>query len=172
MITPRKISVNTEIVDGKFVINRDDIVKTIAVYEGKKVTVTIERYYKKRSGKQNRYYWGVIVEHWRIILLEYWGEIYQDTDVHEFLKTNLNFEEVVDQNTGEVAINPITLEVLRKPKSTTKNTTFSQEEYHEACRQLAWGMFEYTIPLPNEDLDEPIDNTTKNEEKAKKETQN
>lgn len=156
-ITPRKISVQTEVKDHKFIQNRNLIVDAIEVYEGKKVTVTIERYYKKRSNKQNGYYWAVIVEHWKNILREEWGEIYQENEVHEFLKSNLNFEEVVDQNTGELALNPITNEIIRKPKSTTKNTTFSQEEYHEACRQLAFAMFEYIIPLPNEDLEQPID---------------
>lgn len=156
-VTPRKISVQTEVKEGKFIQNRELIVNAIEVYEGKKVTVTVERFYSKRSNKQNKYYWAVIVEHWRNILREEWGEIYQENEVHEFLKTNLNFEEVVDHSSGEVAINPITHEVIRKPKSTTKNTTHSQEEYHEACRQLAWGMFQYQIPLPNENLDEPID---------------
>lgn len=152
-ITPKKISVQTEVKDAKFIENRESIINAIAVYEGKKVTITIERYYKKRSNKQNRYYWGVIIEHWRNILRTEWGEIYQDNEVHEFLKSNLNFKEVVDFETGEVATNPLTNEVLRKPKSTTENSTFNQEEYHEVCRQLAWTMFEYVIPLPNEDLD-------------------
>jgi hypothetical protein len=157
MATPRKISVKTEIEKGKFIQSRDLIINAIEVYEGKKVTVTIERYYKKRSNKQNRYYWGVIVEHWKNILRQEWGEIYQDSEVHEFLKSNLNFREVVDPDTGEVALNPITNEILRKPKSTTENSTFNQEEYHEACRQLSYSMFQYTIPLPNEDLEQPID---------------
>lgn len=163
-ITPRKIAVETEVQDGKFITKREEIVKAISVYEGKKVTVTIERYYKKRSNKQNNYYWGVIVEHWRLILLQEWGEIYQESDVHEFLKSNLNFEIVVDTETGEVLMNPVTNEIVRKPKSTTKNTTFSQEEYHEACRQLAWEMFQYTIPLPNEDLEKSIDQDINNEQ--------
>ena len=156
-ITPRKISVQTEVKDCKFVENRDLIVNAIEVYEGKKVTVTIERFYKKRSNKQNNYYWGVIVEHWKNIIRQEWGEIWTIDEVHEFLKGNLNFDVVVDVETGELAINPITQNVIRKPKSTTKNTTFSQEEYHEAARQLAWKMFQYTIPLPNEDLEQPID---------------
>ncbi|TDO77636.1 hypothetical protein EV143_104403 [Flavobacterium chryseum] len=157
MATPRKIAVTTEVENGKFVENRNLIVDAIGIYEGKKVTVTIERHYNKRSNKQNRYYWGVIVEHWKNILREEWGDIYLESDVHEFLKTNLSFEEVIDESTGEVAINPITHETIRKPKSTTKNSTFGQEEYHEACRQLAWEMFQYQIPLPNEDLEQPID---------------
>lgn len=150
-MTPRKITVKTEIQNSKFIENRDLIVDAINVYEGKRVTVTIERFYKKRSNKQNRYYWGVIVEHWRNLIRTEWGEIWQTDEVHDFLKCNLNSQVFVDEQTGELALNPLTNEVIRKPKSTTKNTTFSQEEYHEACRQLAWEMFQANIPLPNEE---------------------
>ncbi|MGV3698294.1 hypothetical protein [Flavobacterium sp.] len=158
-VTPKKISVQSEVQDGKLTKNRELVVDAINTYEGKKVTVTIERFYKKRSNKQNNYYWGVIVEHWMRIIREYWGEIWEIDEVHEFLKGNLNYDVLVDDSTGELATNPQTNEVIRKPKSTTKNTTFTQEEYHEAARQLAWEMFQYTIPLPNEDLDESIDDS-------------
>jgi hypothetical protein len=156
-ITPKKISVQTEVKDCKFIENRDLIVNAIEVYDGKKVTVTIERFYNKRSNKQNNYYWGVIVGHWKNIIRQEWGEIWTMNDVHDFLKGNLNFDMVVDTETGEIAVNPITQTVIRKPKSTTKNTTFTQEEYHKACRDLAFEMYGYMIPEPNEDLDQPID---------------
>lgn len=152
MATPRKIEIQTEIEKGKFKENRDLILKALEVYEGKKITVTLERYYKQRSNKQNSYYWVVIVEHWKNIILQEWGEIWTTQDTHEFLKTNLNSEVFVDENTGELLTNPITNEVVKKPKSTTKNTTYSQELYHEQCRQLAYEMFEYLIPLPESKL--------------------
>ncbi|SNA84062.1 hypothetical protein [Flavobacterium psychrophilum] len=153
MATPRRIAIKTEVKNGKFIENRNEIKQAIEGYEGKRITVTLERYYKKRSNEQNSYYWACIVEHWKNILREEWGEIYQPNEVHEFLKSNLNFKEVVDTETGEVALNPITNEVLRKPKSTTENSTFNQEEYHESCRQLAYSMFQYNIPLPEKKID-------------------
>ena len=156
-VTPKKIAIQTEVKDCKFVENRELIVNAIEVYEGKKVTVTIERFYKKRSNKQNNYYWGVIIEHWKNIIRHEWQEIYSIDEVHDFLKGNLNFDIVVDTDTGELLINPVTQNVIRKPKSTTKNTTFSQEEYHKSCRDLAFEMFGYMIPEPNEDLEQPID---------------
>lgn len=152
MATPRKIEIQTEIENGKFKENRDFILQAIETYEGKKVTVTIERYYKQRSNDQNAYYWAVIVEHWKNIIREEWGEIWTTQEAHEFLKTNLNSDVFVDDNTGELLTNPVTKEVIRKPKSTSKNTTYTQEIYHEQCRQLAFEMFHYQIPLPDNNL--------------------
>ena len=149
---PKQIEVKTFINNGKIIKNRDLVEEAIAQYEGKEVTLVLKRYFKKRSNRQNNYYHGVIVEHWKNILREYWGEILTHDQVHEFLKTNLSYEEFADEETGEVLMNDITGLPIRKPKSTTKNTTLLQEEYNEACRQLAWNMFEYQIPLPDPKL--------------------
>lgn len=141
--TPKKIKVLTQIKDRKFVTNRDLIEDAVEAYEGKQVEFSLGLCYKKRTDKENRYYWGVIIEHWRSIIREEWGEIWSKEEVHHFLKSNLNFEELVDDETGLI---------LRKPKSTTENSTYQQEEYHKACRDLAWNMFSHQIPLPNEDV--------------------
>lgn len=143
MRTPKKIEIITQAKDGKLTQNRDLIEDAVKVYDGKQVKLTIGLCYKKRSTPQNAYYFGVIVEHWKKIIREEWGEIWSKDEVHHFLKSNLNYEELVDEGTGMI---------IRKPKSTTENSTYSQEEYHKACRDLAWQMFEYKIPLPNEDL--------------------
>lgn len=141
--TPKKIEIITQVKDGKLVGNRDLIEDAVRAYDGKQVKLTIGLCYRKRTDKENRYYWGVIVEHWKRIIREEWGEIWNKEETHHFLKSNLNFEELVDEETGLI---------LRKPKSTTENSTYQQEEYHKACRDLAWNMFDYQIPLPNEDL--------------------
>ncbi len=152
MATPRKIEIQTEIENGKFKENRDLILQAIETYEGKKVTVTLERYYKQRSNCQNAYYWAVIIEHWKNIIREEYSEIWTTQEMHEFLKTNFNSDVFVDESTGELLTNPVTNEVIRKPKSTSKNTTYSQEIYHEKCRQMASEMFNYLIPLPDNKL--------------------
>lgn len=153
----QKVSVRTTIKNKIIQEHRNIIEDAMEMFEGKQVRVTIERYFKQRTNKQNRYYWGVIVEMWKGILREEWGEVLSADDVHSFLKSNLNFESVVDTETGELLTNPLTKEVIRKPKSTSENTTKLQEDYHKACRDLAWEMFNVTIPLPNEDLTEAID---------------
>lgn len=140
---PKKIEVLTEVKDGNLITNRSSIKEAVKAFNGKEVKLVISRVYKERTSKENRYYWGVIIEHWKSIIREHWGEIWNKEDVHHFLKSNLNFEELIDESSGLI---------LRKPKSTTENSTFEQEEFHEACRNLAWEMFEYQIPLPNEKI--------------------
>ncbi|TYP71517.1 hypothetical protein [Aquimarina intermedia] len=146
---PRKIEVETSVLNGKLIKNRDFIIEGIEAFEGKDITLILQRIFKKRSNRQNNYYFGVIVEHWKNLLREEWGEILSPDEVHEFLKVNLSYEDLADEETGEIMLNPITGNPIRKTKSTTKNSTWTQEEYHKACRDLAWNMFEYQIPLPD-----------------------
>lgn len=151
MPLPKKIDIRSEIVNGKFTRNRDVIVDAINQYEGKEVTLTIKRFYKKRSNDQNAYYFAVIVEHWKNLLREEWGEVLTKDQVHEFLKQNLSFEEKVTED-GELIFNPINGRPIIKQKSTTANDTWDQEQYHKACRDLAYEMFQYEIPLPDKEL--------------------
>ena len=43
-------------------------------------------------------------------------------------------------------------EVIIVPKSTTKNSKFEQEQYHEQIRNFAREWFNIYIPLPNEEI--------------------
>lgn len=147
MARPRKIEVRSFINEGKFTHNRDAIKEAVEQFDGKEVVLIIKRYYKQRTDKENRYYWGVIIVHWKNILLEYWGEVLTKDQVHDFLKENLLFEEKTDED-GVVMMNPVNGRPLLRHKSTTENTTYDQELYHKQCRDLAWEIFEYQIPLP------------------------
>lgn len=60
--------------------------------------------------------------------------------VHEFLKSNCNYKEIV---------NEATCEIIRKVCITIDNTTLYQENFHENCRQLCDSFFNTVIPLPN-----------------------
>lgn len=152
MPKPKQIEIESFVDGGKLTKNREQIEDAISQFEGKPISIVVKRPFKQRSDRQNRYYWGVLVEHWRNLLREEWGEILAPDEVHEFLKTNLNYEEFVDEETGEVMINSTTGSPIRKPKSTKENTTMSQEDYHEAIRQLAYEMFGAQIPLPHAKL--------------------
>ena len=107
------------------------------------VEIKVSKKFRKRSSPQNRYYWSVIVFYWSDLLTKSQGTTFTKAQTHEFLKTNFNFTELVNKDTGEC---------LRLPKSTTENKTFEMEEYHEVCRQKALEFFGVTIPLPNEQL--------------------
>lgn len=97
-----------------------------------------------RSGNQNRYYWGVIVESFRHGAKEEWGEFLSKQDAHETLKANCLFQEKVNETTGEI---------IRIIGSTTENDTWDQEEYHDKCRNLIQEFFGITVPLPGEQME-------------------
>ena len=138
----RKIFTLGHIKSGKLHIHkRKQLDEAIKLMPDCRIKLEISKIYNRRSDKQNRYYWGVIVEIWRELILTEWGESYSAEQVHEFLKLNLNSTEIVNESTGEV---------LRKPKSTTVLSTVEMEEYHEKCRQVAFEMFNVIIPLPEE----------------------
>lgn len=139
-----KHTITTEVKNGKLTRNRKMIMDVIASFEGKVITITIQKKRKQRSNPQNKYYWGLIVPIWRNLLLNEWGEVHTNESTHEFLKMNFGYNERVDESTGEI---------FRSPRSTTENSTVEMEEYHETLRQKAMEMFGAVIPLPNEQIE-------------------
>ena len=105
------------------------------------ITLTVSKVKKKRSNQQSRYYWGVIIPSIQNGLFETQGEWLTPDAVHEFLKSNFNYKEIVNAGTGEV---------IKLPKSTTESDTFEFEEYQDKCRLFADEFLNIIIPLPNE----------------------
>lgn len=138
-----KVTIYTNVVDGVIKRNRKSLAESIKQFNGKEITITIEKKKKKRSNEQNKYYWGVLVILIKNAIRETWGENMTTLQVHEMLKKELNFIEKVNENTGEV---------IKIAKSTTENSTVDMENYHEDCRKFAKDWFNVEIPLPNEDL--------------------
>jgi len=131
--------------NGKLHIDkRKQVNEAISLSEDCQIKVVISKLYGKRSTEQNGYYWGVIVNIWQDIMIEATGEHFNIDEMHEFLKQNFNSEDVVCENTGMI---------LRKIKSTTKNTTVDQEDYHQKCRDAAWENFNVEIPLPSKQIE-------------------
>ena len=138
-----KHTITSEVQGGNLTRNRKLIKDVLNHFEGKVIEVSIQAKKKSRTPSQNRYYHGVIVPIWKELLFNEWGEFYTKEATHEFLKMNFGFEEVVNENTGEV---------LRRVKSTTENSTIEMEEFHEICRRKAFEYFGAVIPLPNEEI--------------------
>ena len=139
-----KASVNSKVVNGKCATNKGSISKAFEQFDGKEVTITIERKRRKRSNEQNAYLWCCIYPLIKQGFFETCGEVFTINEVHEIMKLKFNFIELTNESTGEV---------ITAPKSTTKNTKFEQEQYHEQCRQFALEWFNITIPLPNEQIE-------------------
>ena len=82
----RKISIITEIKNGKLIRNQNLIKKAIESFEGKIIVMELKVNRNKRSNNQNRYYWAVIVPIWQNIIETEWGEYYGKNEMNEFLK--------------------------------------------------------------------------------------
>ncbi|TWP23108.1 hypothetical protein ETU10_08410 [Apibacter muscae] len=139
----KKTTIITSVVNGRIKRNRHLVTKIFQAYEGKNLKLTFESEGKKRSNPQNAYYWGVIVPLIQEGIFNEWGEYMSKEQVHEMLKYNCNYKEIVNENTGEI---------IRSVRSTSDNSTITQEDYHEKCRRLAFNYFNVEIPLPNEEL--------------------
>ena len=139
-----KAIVNSKVVNGKCATNKGSISKAFEQFEGKEITITIERKRRKRSNEQNAYLWCCIYPLIKQGFYETCGETFTINEVHEIMKLKFNFIELTNESTGEV---------ITAPKSTTKNTKFEQEQYHEQCRQFALEWFNIAIPLPNEQIE-------------------
>jgi len=138
------MTINSRVENGKIVSNLGKINQEIQKHEGKNIEITIKRKYKRRSINENRYYFGVVILYWRDLIYNEWGESWSSEQVHEFLKTQCNFKEVIIESTGEIKKIPVTTADLK---------TLEFEEYLEKCRRLANEYFNAIIPLPNEQLE-------------------
>ena len=138
-----KTTIYTKVVNGRIHSNRKSIAKVIREYEGKNIEITIQKRRKRRSNNQNAYYWGVIVELIKSAILDSWGETMSSDEVHNILKSQLNYKEQINQKTGEV---------IKTPKSTTQLSTIECEQFYHECRTWAKEWFGIEIPMPNEQL--------------------
>lgn len=96
-----------------------------------KVEVVVKKWHDKRSEKQNRYYWGVVIQ----ALVDYTG--YTLDEMHETMKHKFLSEEDIERG-------------LTKIKSTKDTNT---REFVEYIRQIiTWASTELGvyIPEPNE----------------------
>jgi hypothetical protein len=87
----------------------------------------------RRSGEQNRYYWGVVIKKIGDAICEA-----DPNEVHDMLKAEFNSEILVF---GDMEI--------KKPMSTSKLGTAGFCEYVEKIRQWAWKHLQLDIPKPN-----------------------
>lgn len=112
--------------------NPEEYNEIIKLLEGLPIVVRIEKWYKRRSNPQNRYYWGVIID----ILSESTGE--DDLDaIHEALKRKfLPKRTVLGEDVSEL--------------STKKLKTIEFEDYMSKIRMWASRDYNIYIPEPNE----------------------
>jgi hypothetical protein len=96
--------------------------------------VAIKKDRSKRSGNQNRYYWGVVLAY----LSEETG--FTKEEAHQLMQRMfLRYDKQMPDGTTETFV-----------KSTTKLNTMEMEEYLENIRIFALSDLGTYIPLPNE----------------------
>lgn len=140
-----QITLPIEIEKGKFASNLEMVKKILEAHNGHTLEVTFKRRRNKRSNAQNNYYWKVIVGYFMDAIYDSWGEIMGKEEVHNFLKSHCNVEEMVNEDTGEI---------VRRPRGVSENDTAQEVEYHQKCRQLGRDYFNIDIPLPKPKDDE------------------
>lgn len=107
--------------------------------KGNSLTITFQRFGNKRTTKQNRYYWGVVVKMIKERFKELGHELDSD-EVHDFLKGEFNKREIVTENDHHLSI----------PRSTKDLDSQTFNEYIEKVRQFAAITLEINIPDPDE----------------------
>jgi hypothetical protein len=100
-----------------------------------KYVLDIKQFRKKRSNRQNRYYWGVIID----ILSKETG--FFPDEMHELLKRKFLPVEKTIKQTGETVI---------VGSTTTELDTFEGEQYFEQIRIWALTELDILIPMPGE----------------------
>lgn len=143
-----KIQLTATVEGGKVKWNHPALaVNAFKQFEGKRVTITVEKWKRKRSYLQNAYYHGVVIE---LLYAQFkdFGEHVDRETVHEMLKAKFLPRELIGTG-GEI--------IGTYSGSTASLSTVEFIEYVERIQQWAAETFGLVIPDPNEDL---IHNTT------------
>ena len=119
---------------------RERIQRRLGELRGK-YRIEVTKYRKRRSDRQNRFYWPCVVAPFGEFLREQ-GEDTTDLEAHEMLKSKFLRKTMIHKTTGEA---------LDYTRSTTELTTTEFNEYVERCAAWLVGMFDVHVqdPLPH-----------------------
>lgn len=138
-----KIEIITDVVNGKFKRNLNRIQQVVKSLEGKEVKIVISQVFKKRSERQNNFYWGVVIPIMQNTMLDI-GNPMDIEDIHLMLRVKFLKQIIsINEETGEVA---------ERVKSTTELSTIEFMDYIAKVRFWAIDFFGVEIPEPNEEL--------------------
>ncbi len=123
-------------------LTSNQIRNALPLFNGKTIMITIEERKKQRTLKQNRFYFGPMIQAVRLWLLDK-GMVFSAVDVHEYLWRNVLKEtEIVVMPDGST---------FERRLSSTNSTTKKWEERMDIIR--AWAaQRDLQLPFPNEDI--------------------
>lgn len=131
-----------DIANGELKIkNKDKVLRDIKTLKDGFVIIEM-KYAKQRSTKQNKYYWGIIVFLIRKRLEEL-GNVFNDTETHEFLKDKFNSKMVIGEG-GEM--------IGEFGQSTSVLTKEQFSDYIEKIISWSNDFLGLEIPFPNSKL--------------------
>jgi hypothetical protein len=123
------------------IVNRQNFVEALSQWNDCRVIINIEKYYNKRSEKQNAYYWKIIIVEYITGVQEMWGDFIDKEEAHNQLKSHCNYKERINEKNGSIEKFVIDTKDL---------STVEFNEYCEKCRRFIEEWFGIIIPLPNE----------------------
>ena len=127
--------------DGKLKIwHKSRFYEDLKLLAGKQIEITIHKKRKKRSTSQLGYWHAVVVAmvHERFKEL---GNHYSKQQIHEYLKSNFLFEEIVNKKTGDIT---------KMPLSLGEDGNVSTTQMMEAIEEIQqWAVEDLEIIIPN-----------------------
>ena len=124
------------------IVRRKDFDELIKSFEGKELTITIEKKKNNRSILQNNYYWGVVIPMLREGMKEHGMNVTKE-ECHELMKHKFCIKEIVNEKTGEI---------MKYAGSTTELTTIDFMELVQNIQQFAAEFLAVNIPSPGEEM--------------------
>ena len=133
--------------DGFLKIDAEAVRSVKLYFPENKLSIIIAIESDKRSLNQNSWYWVAIVPAvFHGLRQAGFDKITDGTQVHELLKLECNYDEIVNHKDGEIR---------RFPKSTANMTKAEFFNYCERCRKWAAEFLLISIPDPIPQLTEP-----------------
>lgn len=123
--------------------NLKDIYKYLFHQKDGEYMIEVKKVRKKRSNDQNAWLWGVIYPMLLDGLVDAGWEITDTEQVHEFFKSQMTSDRVINKHTGEV---------IEIPESTANMDTLTFSTYCEKLREYASEFLGVDIPDPIEQL--------------------
>ena len=145
----RKVEIKCSVEGGQVRKNRPLLDAALKQHEGHDVSITIERWRKKRSNEQNAYWWGVVVPIFQNAFREA-GMVRSKEQTHQLIT------DIIIQKYGDsVILNETVIdgEVFREKRGTSELSTSEFMELIAEAQMFATEVFNVQIPDPGQEID-------------------
>tara|TARA_R100000789_G_C2996659_1_gene147639 strand:- start:436 stop:867 length:432 start_codon:yes stop_codon:yes gene_type:complete len=140
----RRVNLKGTVKNGSIMIKNESFFSDlISQFENKDIIISLKVEQKKRSDKQNDWYWGVAIPTIIVDMQNMSGEIYTKEDIHDWnLSKAVGLKTEVKEMFGETI-------VVYKQKRTSRMTTTEFNDFKEKIQKY-WAENNIDIPDPKE----------------------